>query len=86
MGSRSIAGRAQATPPHPPPTNTLHPVHPLSRWKGGSGARERMYEGESVGRGWVGWSCLSSPRYRPPTPLVTKEIPLKIIRNKKKLT
>ena len=53
-GRRSIAGTAQATPPHPPPSNTL-PSYIRSRAPTPQ-PRERMYDGESVGRGWVGWS------------------------------
>ena len=56
-GGRSIAGTAQATPPHPPT---------ILGWSS---------------RG--GLEYLSRPRYRPPTPMVIKEISLKIFRNKK---
>ena len=43
-----------------------------------------MYEGESVGRGWVGWSSLSRPRYRPPTPMVYQRNPFKNESDQKK--
>ena len=76
-GRRSIAGTAQATPPHPPPTNTLPLVHPLSRLGGGGGGLESECTRGECWSGVVGQSCLSSPRYRPPTPMVIKENPSK---------
>ena len=39
----------------------------------GWGARERMYEGE-YWSGGVGQSCLSRPRYQPPTPMVVDSV------------
>ena len=54
--------------PPPPPTPTLQPLH----LGGGGGGRERMR-----GNGG-GLELLISPRYRPPTLLIIKEIPYKM--------
>ena len=69
-GRRSIAGTAQATLPHHPRPTLSPRTSALSLW--GGGLESECTRGECWS-GVVGQSCLSRPRYRPPTPMDIKE-------------
>ena len=75
VGGRQRGRLRQLHPTHPRPT--LSPSYIRSLGWGGKGCSRANVRGQSVGRGWVGWSCLSRPRYRPPTPMVYQRNPFK---------